>query len=123
MCVCLMNMHLALEQQEQAEKSMECLRIVYWLSVSFIKQPQYSDLLGEVFKEFQASSELFDSLVLMNAEINKVMAIALERSDRHLADRSRNSKEDLQGDNKLFIDFINNHLYLKENAQEINEVK
>lgn len=68
---------------------MECLRLVYWLSVNFIKQAQYSDLLNEAFKQYQLFSSNFDELLTMNGEINKIMILALARGDRYLPDRNK----------------------------------
>jgi len=75
---------------------MECLRLVYWLSVNFIKQAQYSDLLNESFKQYQLFSSNFDELLTMNGEINKIMILALARGDRFLPDRHKEGDDSVK---------------------------
>ncbi|KAL4455373.1 hypothetical protein ABPG74_012525 [Tetrahymena malaccensis] len=117
MCVCLLVMHQGYEQLDKIEQGMECLRLLYWLIVTFIKQQQYSDLLNESYKCYQLYTSKYDELMNMNAEINKIFSIALNRGQKYMF----STNDDQKNINEDFLDFINQYLYKKSKAEELNE--
>ncbi|KAL4503104.1 hypothetical protein ABPG72_014333 [Tetrahymena utriculariae] len=117
MCVSLLVMHQAYEQLDKIEQGMECLRLLYWLIVTFIKQHCYSDLLNESYKCYQLYTSKYDELMNMNAEINKVFSIALNRGQKYMF----STNDDPKNINEDFLDFVNQYLYKKSKAEELNE--
>ncbi|EAS04657.2 hypothetical protein TTHERM_00241780 (macronuclear) [Tetrahymena thermophila SB210] len=117
MCVGLLVMHQAYEQLDKIEQGMECLRLLYWLIITFIKQQQYSDLLNESYKSYQLFTSKYDELMNMNAEINKIFSIALNRGQKYMF----STNDDQKNVNEDFLDFVNQYLYKKSKAEELNE--